>query len=66
MISSRLTYILILCIGFSLFMFGITLWVLLYRRSTKDVNRPMVVVAILLFAFSTMVRASFELQAVPC
>ncbi|ETW75179.1 hypothetical protein HETIRDRAFT_442452 [Heterobasidion irregulare TC 32-1] len=40
--------------GFSLFMFGITLWVLFYHRATKDVNRPMVVVAVLLFAFSTM------------
>lgn len=39
--------------GFSLFMFGITLWVLLYRRSKKSVNRPMVIVAILLFAVST-------------
>ncbi|KAA1472618.1 hypothetical protein DENSPDRAFT_778766 [Dentipellis sp. KUC8613] len=46
--------------GFSVFMYGVTLWVLFYRRSTKEVNRSMVVVATLLFVFSTMVspRAS--------
>ncbi|KAI0266375.1 hypothetical protein BC834DRAFT_823587 [Gloeopeniophorella convolvens] len=40
--------------GFSLFMFGVTLWVLIYRRTTKRVNRIMVVISILLFVFSTM------------
>ncbi|TFY50970.1 hypothetical protein EVG20_g11228 [Dentipellis fragilis] len=40
--------------GFSVFMYGVTLWVLFYRRSTKEVNRSMVVVATCLFIFSTM------------
>ncbi|TFY78683.1 hypothetical protein EWM64_g5327 [Hericium alpestre] len=40
--------------GFSVFMYGVTLWVLFYRRSTKEVNRSMVVVACMLFIFSTM------------
>ena len=46
-------------------MFGITLWVLLYRRPTKTINRPMVVVAILLFALSTTVRTLLQLQLCP-
>ena len=46
-------------------MFGITLWVLLYRRPTKTINRPMVVVAILLFVLSTTVRTLLQLQLCP-
>ena len=60
--ESQLTYIQTSRLGFSLLMFAITLWVLFYHRSTKDINRPMVVVAILLFTFSTMVHASSESQ----
>ncbi|KAI0056326.1 hypothetical protein BV25DRAFT_1814183 [Artomyces pyxidatus] len=41
--------------GFSVFMFGVCLWVLLYRRSTRRVNHTMVVISSLLFIFSTMV-----------
>ncbi|KAA1467252.1 hypothetical protein DENSPDRAFT_900457 [Dentipellis sp. KUC8613] len=40
--------------GFSVFMYGVTMWVLLYRKSTREVNRPMVVVATMLFIFSTV------------
>ncbi|KAA1466498.1 hypothetical protein DENSPDRAFT_767502 [Dentipellis sp. KUC8613] len=41
--------------GFSVFMYGVTLWVLLFRRSTHRINRPMVAVATILFVLSTMV-----------
>ncbi|TFY69124.1 hypothetical protein EVG20_g3295 [Dentipellis fragilis] len=37
--------------GFSVFMYGVTMWVPFYRRS---INRPMVVVATMLFIFSTL------------
>ncbi|TFY78571.1 hypothetical protein EWM64_g5437 [Hericium alpestre] len=41
--------------GFSVFMYGGTLWILFNRRTTKKVSRAMVVVATLLFIFPTMV-----------
>ncbi|KAA1467280.1 hypothetical protein DENSPDRAFT_926478 [Dentipellis sp. KUC8613] len=40
--------------GFSVFMYGVTLWVLFHRRSTRSINYPMVVVATLFFIFSSM------------
>ncbi|KAI0047983.1 hypothetical protein FA95DRAFT_1491635 [Auriscalpium vulgare] len=40
--------------GFSVFMYGVTMWVLFYREQSGRINRPMVVVATLLFIFSTI------------
>ncbi|KAG9313792.1 hypothetical protein JVU11DRAFT_6152 [Chiua virens] len=40
--------------GFSLLMFGGTIWVLFYQRSTREVNRKMVTVACSLLLFSTV------------
>lgn len=45
--------------GFSLLMFGGTIWVLLSRRSTHQVNRFMLTVACLLLMCSTVVRVSW-------
>ena len=42
-------------------MFGGTIWVLLSRRSTHQVNRKMLTVACLLLVFSTVVSVSFVL-----
>ncbi|EIM88891.1 uncharacterized protein STEHIDRAFT_145701 [Stereum hirsutum FP-91666 SS1] len=39
--------------GFSLFMFGFTLWVLLHHRAANEINRVMVSVACILFLLST-------------
>ncbi|TFY72988.1 hypothetical protein EVG20_g32 [Dentipellis fragilis] len=50
--------------GFSVFMYGVTLWVLLFRRSTNKVNRPMVTVATMLFVFSTMVSTTTVIDRV--
>lgn len=43
--------------GFSVFMFGATMWVLLYHRGGQKVNRAMIAVACALFVFSTMVSS---------
>ena len=45
--------------GFSLLMFGGTIWTLLSQRSTHPVNRKMFTVALLLLLFSTAVRVSW-------
>ncbi|KAK7038440.1 hypothetical protein R3P38DRAFT_2615603 [Favolaschia claudopus] len=43
-----------ICYGFSLLMFVITLWVLLRDCSPKQINKPIVVIACLLFILSTI------------
>ncbi|KAG1786479.1 uncharacterized protein HD556DRAFT_1248299 [Suillus plorans] len=40
--------------GFSVLMFLGTIWIITYKRRTRDVNRPAVAVATLLFLLSTM------------
>ncbi|KAJ7221699.1 hypothetical protein GGX14DRAFT_192785 [Mycena pura] len=40
--------------GFSVLMFIATLWILTRRRTAKQINRPMVVIACLLFILSTI------------
>lgn len=49
--------------GFSVFMFGATLWVLFDDRRHRDVNWVMVVVACLLLIFSTIVSTPSCLQS---
>ncbi|KAG2142360.1 hypothetical protein DEU56DRAFT_979546 [Suillus clintonianus] len=39
--------------GFSILMFVGTIWTLTYKQRAQDINRPMIVVAILLLIFST-------------
>lgn len=39
--------------GFSVLMFIGTMWIFTYKRSMRDVNRPTIVVATLLFLLST-------------
>ncbi|KAG2142366.1 hypothetical protein DEU56DRAFT_733896 [Suillus clintonianus] len=39
--------------GFSILMFMGTIWTLAYKKRTQDINRPMIVVAILLLILST-------------
>ncbi|KAH0828756.1 hypothetical protein J3R83DRAFT_3180 [Lanmaoa asiatica] len=46
--------------GFSLLMFGGTIWVLWFQQSTHQVNRRMLTVACLLLLFSTAVSVSFR------
>jgi len=48
--------------GFSLLMFGGTIWTLLSQRSTRPVNRKMFIVACLLLLISTVVRTSFRFR----
>lgn len=50
--------------GFSLMMFGGTIWVLLSHRSICHVNYKIIAVACLLLLFSTAVRVSFLEQTV--
>jgi hypothetical protein len=45
--------------GFSVLMFIATIWILVANRKSEDINRPMVVIACLLFVFSTTVRLKF-------
>lgn len=40
--------------GFSLFLFGVTMWALTYQASLIKVNRPMMIAALLLFVLGTM------------
>lgn len=40
--------------GFSVLMFLGTIWIIIYKRRTRDVNRPAVAVATLLFLLSTV------------
>lgn len=47
-------------IGFSLLMFGGTIWVLFSRRSTHRPNHKMLTVTFLLLALSTVVRVSIR------
>lgn len=44
-------------LGFSLFMFGFTLWVLVNGRPIGEINRVMASVALTLFLISTAVRS---------
>ena len=46
--------------GFSLLMFGGTIWQLVARRSTQKVNRKMLTAACLLLLCSTVVRIPFQ------
>ena len=43
-------------IGFSLALFGVTIWALVYHRGTRDINRLMCTATVLLFILSTLVR----------
>jgi FtsH-binding integral membrane protein len=44
--------------GFSVLMFIGTMWALTYKRSIRDLNRPVAVAAVLLLVLSTAVSSS--------
>lgn len=44
--------------GFSVLMFIGTMWTFIYKQRIRDINRPVVVVATLLFVLSTAVSFS--------
>ena len=47
--------------GLSLALFGVTVWALVYKRATTEVNRLMCTAAVLLFLLSTLVRLGLSL-----